>query len=106
MAYDNLWLASCILSFGVVGLLLAWAWHKYVTDDPKDSPYVNEAELAHINEGRVEATGEKQIAPWGKLLRSTILGFGHSVPDYRLYHVRFPGMVADVPHGGAQILLS
>lgn len=49
------------LSFGVVGLLLAWAWHKYVTDDPKDSPYVNEAELAHINEGRVEATGENRL---------------------------------------------
>ena len=76
------------LSFGVVGLLLAWAWHKYVTDDPKDSPYVNEAELAHINEGRVEATGEKQIAPWGKLLRSTqfwALGIQFLITDYIMY---------------------
>lgn len=76
------------LSFGVVGLLLAWAWHKYVTDDPKDSPYVNEAELAHINEGRVEATGEKQIAPWGKLLRSSqfwALGIQFLITDYIMY---------------------
>ena len=76
------------LSFGVVGLLLAWAWHKYVTDDPKDSPYVNEAELAHINEGRMEATGEKQIAPWGKLLRSTqfwALGIQFLITDYIMY---------------------
>ena len=76
------------LSFGVVGLILAWAWHKYVTDDPKDSPYVNEAELAHINEGRVEATGEKQIAPWGKLLRSSqfwALGIQFLITDYIMY---------------------
>ena len=29
---------------------MAWVWHKYVPENPAESPYVNEAELAHINE--------------------------------------------------------
>ena len=75
------------LSFGAIGLVLAYLWHKYVTDDPANSPYVNEAELAHINEGRA-AEAEKKIAPWGKLLRSSqfwALGIQFLVTDYIMY---------------------
>lgn len=75
------------LSFGFVGLVLAYLWHKYVTDDPATCPYVNEAELAHINEGRT-AEAEKKIAPWGKLLRSSqfwALGIQFLITDYIMY---------------------
>ena len=53
--------------FGIIGVLLGLLWLKYVPDSPEQSPYVNEAELAHINDGREEGKNEKQIAPWGKL---------------------------------------
>lgn len=76
------------LIFGVVGLGLAYLWHKYVTNDPAESPYVNKEELAFINKDRVEATGAKQIAPWGKLLKSTqfwALGIQFLITDYIMY---------------------
>ncbi len=74
--------------FGVIGVVLALLWHKYVTDDPANSPYVNALELAHINEGRIGASSEKKIAPWGKLLRSSqfwALGIQFLVTDYIMY---------------------
>ena len=37
---------------GVIGVLLGVLWCKFVPDNPKQSPYVNEAELEHINDGR------------------------------------------------------
>lgn len=52
------------LIFGIVGILMAWVWHKYVPENPAESPYVNEAELAHINEGRTDVPIVKK-----KLLR-------------------------------------
>lgn len=75
------------LSFGVIGMVLAYLWHKFVTDDPADSPYVNKAELEHINEGRA-ADAEKKIAPWGRLLRSSqfwALGIQFLITDYIMY---------------------
>lgn len=86
---SNLGWHQVFLIFGVVGLILAALWHKYVADDPALSPYVNEAELAFINKDRVvESTGEKKIAPWGKLLRSSqfwALGLQFLVTDYIMY---------------------
>lgn len=58
------------LIFGIVGILMAWVWHKYVPENPAESPYVNEAELAHINEGRTDVPIVKKAAPWGKLFTS------------------------------------
>ena len=74
--------------FGIVGALAAWGWHHFVKDDPKDSPYVNDAELAYINEGRQDAAAEKKVAPWGKLLhnyRFWAVGIQFMVVDYIMY---------------------
>ena len=73
--------------FGIVGIVLAVIWHKFVPDTPEESPYVNEAELAHINEDRVDAPA-KAVAPWGKLLRSVqfwALGIQFLITDYIMY---------------------
>ena len=42
---------------------MAWVWHKYVPENPAESPYVNEAELAHINEGRTDAVSYTHLVP-------------------------------------------
>ena len=45
------WHAVFII-FGLVGVALAWVWHRFACDNPADSPYVNAEEAAYINEGR------------------------------------------------------
>lgn len=80
---------NCIFNcFGVVGCILAWAWHRYAYDNPADSPYVNEAEAAHINEGRDADSLKKSVAPWSKFLRATqfwAVGIQFMVVDYIMY---------------------
>lgn len=74
--------------FGLVGVLLAWVWYRYACDNPKDSPYVNEAEARHINEGRSEDSLKKEVAPWGRFLRSPqfwAVGIQFMVVDYIMY---------------------
>lgn len=74
--------------FGAVGVILAIIWYKFVPDDPSKSPYVNERELEHINDGRVAAAGEKKVAPWGRLLKSSqfwALGLQFLITDYIMY---------------------
>ena len=61
---------------------------KFVPDNPKQSPYVNEAELEHINDGRENTVEAKEIAPWGKLLKSSqfwSLGLQFMITDYIMY---------------------
>lgn len=38
-------------SFGIINLLLAWLWYKYIRDLPHEHPLVNEAEKHYIAEG-------------------------------------------------------
>ncbi|MCH4166499.1 MAG: MFS transporter [Megasphaera sp.] len=74
--------------FGAVGVLLAWAWHHYAYDTPAESPNVNDAELAHIMEGRNTESVKKAVAPWSKFLRSTqfwAVGIQFMVVDYIMY---------------------
>lgn len=74
--------------FGVIGVLLGILWFKFVPDNPKQSPYVNEAELEHINDGRENTVEAKEIAPWGKLLKSSqfwSLGLQFMITDYIMY---------------------
>lgn len=76
------------LIFGFVGFILAWAWHKFACDNPADSPYVNELEATHINEGRSADELKKTVAPWSKFLRSTqfwAVGIQFMVVDYIMY---------------------
>ncbi len=74
--------------FGVIGVLLGVLWFKFVPDNPKQSPYVNEAELEHINDGRENTVEAKEIAPWDKLLKSSqfwSLGLQFMITDYIMY---------------------
>lgn len=79
---------SVFICFGVVGCVLAWAWHHYAYDNPADSPYVDEAEAAHINEGRAADSLKKSVAPWSKFLCSSqfwAVGIQFMVVDYIMY---------------------
>jgi ACS family glucarate transporter-like MFS transporter len=74
--------------FGLVGCVLSWLWFRYAKDNPADSPYVNEQEAAHINEGRSADDGKKTMAPWGMFLRSAqfwAVGIQFLVIDYIMY---------------------
>lgn len=76
------------LIFGIVGILMAWVWHKYVPENPAESPYVNEAELAHIIEGRTDVPIVKKAAPWGKLFTSVqfwAIGVQYFITDYIMF---------------------
>lgn len=76
------------LIFGIVGILMAWVWHKYVPENPAESPYVNEAELAHINERRTDVPIVKKAAPWGKLFTSVqfwAIGVQYFITDYIMF---------------------
>ena len=71
---------------------MAWVWHKYVPENPAESPYVNEAELAHINEGRTDVPIVKKAAPWGKLFTSVqfwAIGVQYFITDYFWHGCRF-----------------
>lgn len=79
---------SVFTIFGAVGLVLAWVWHHYAYDNPKDSPYVNKAEADYINEGRSAESMKKSVAPWGRFLRSSqfwAVGIQFMVVDYIMY---------------------
>ncbi|MGE1061699.1 MFS transporter [Megasphaera paucivorans] len=75
--------------FGLVGALLAWVWFHFAKDTPSDSPYVNNEEAIHINDGRLSDTDNKKtMAPWGKFLRSSqfwAVGLQFCVIDYIMY---------------------
>lgn len=74
--------------FGLVGILLAIVWYKFVPDNPAESPYVNAEELQHINNGRNDDTAVKKVAPWGSLLRSSqfwAIGIQFLITDYIMY---------------------
>ena len=76
------------LIFGVIGLILAYVWHKFAVDNPADSKYANDAEVAYINQGRSQEAAKKAIAPWGKLLtnvRFWAIGIQFMVVDYIMY---------------------
>ena len=75
------------IAFGIIGALVAYAWHRYTRDDLKDCPYVSEEEVAYINEARGEHT-EKAVAPWKRLLtnhRFWAVGLQFLVVDYIMY---------------------
>jgi ACS family glucarate transporter-like MFS transporter len=76
------------LIFGGAGILLSFIWHRCLTDDPADNKHVNAAETAYINLGRNEASYEKKVAPWHRLicnLRFWAVGIQFMVVDYIMY---------------------
>ena len=73
--------------FGILGIVVAYAWHHYTRDTPEDCPYVSEEEINYINEARSGQT-EKAVAPWKKLLlnhRFWAVGLQFLVVDYIMY---------------------
>jgi ACS family glucarate transporter-like MFS transporter len=75
--------------FGAVGLVLAAVYYLLLRTHPRESRFVNEAELAYIADGQTVAAGPKKtVAPWGKFLRSTqfwAVGGQFAVADYIQY---------------------
>ena len=82
------WRAVFII-FGAAGLVLALAWWFLVKNKPEDSPYVNSAELAHIDEGRETVVdAKKEIAPWRSFIKSSqfwAIGIQYFIVDYIMY---------------------
>jgi ACS family glucarate transporter-like MFS transporter len=56
--------------FGVLGMILAMAWFFISRNKPEQHPFVNEAELKIIMEGRSVSEDQKKMAPWGHLLKN------------------------------------
>jgi ACS family glucarate transporter-like MFS transporter len=85
---------STFYAAGAIGILVALAWHWYVTDTPEEHPGVNVAELANIQ----SLTGDGGVAlarpakfvepPWAKLLRSRSvwgLALGYFCQGFPIY---------------------
>ena len=75
------------IAFGILGAVVAYAWHRYTRDDPKDCPYVSKEEVEYINEARGANTA-KAVAPWKKLLKNHrfwAVGLQFLVVDYIMY---------------------
>jgi MFS family permease len=54
--YSLLGWRGIFIFFGVLGVILAVAWYFVVRDNPEKHPWVNEAELKYIQEGKVLPT--------------------------------------------------
>ncbi len=48
--------------FGILGIVVAYAWHHYTQDSPEDCPYIIEEEINYINEAHTDQK-EKAVAP-------------------------------------------
>lgn len=57
--------------FGLAGILLAIAYYYFVADHPKESRFVNRAELEHITEGKEAVVEKKEVAPWSTFITSS-----------------------------------
>ena len=73
--------------YGIGGIFFAAAWYLLAKVSPKESSFVNQAELDYIEEGRGEdAKGE--IAPWSNFFKSSqfwAIGILVLVADYVMY---------------------
>ncbi len=81
---------SVFVIFGVCGLVLALAWWFFAKNDPRQSPFVNQAEADHIESGmtKVDPNAAKEIAPWSSLITSTqfwAIGLQYFITDYIMY---------------------
>lgn len=55
--------------FGGIGIIWCVLWWWWYRDNPADNPGVNQAEIAHIQQGAVRHD-EKLVVPWGQLIKS------------------------------------
>ena len=87
MAFGWRWV---FIIFGAAGLVLALLWWFFGKNNPRQSPFVNAAEVAYIEEGmeQVDASAAKQVAPWSKFITSSqfwAIGLQYFVTDYIMY---------------------
>ncbi|HWR39489.1 MAG TPA: MFS transporter [Patescibacteria group bacterium] len=80
---------SVFVIFGAAGLVLAAAWYFLAASSPRNSRFVNEAELKHIEEG-VDLSQEekKEMAPWKDFITSGqfwAIGIQYFITDYIMY---------------------
>jgi ACS family glucarate transporter-like MFS transporter len=63
---------SVFVSFGVIGVVIAVAYYLLLRTYPRESKYVNQAELDYIADGQIEATPTQKKAspPWKDFLSS------------------------------------
>ncbi len=63
---------AIFLVFGLAGIVLATAYYILMRTHPRESRFVNKAELDYITEGREASAGAKRgIPPWKDFLRSS-----------------------------------
>lgn len=79
---------SVFVIFGVAGLFVAATWYYLSREAPQDSPFVNAAELAHINSGMEVTNDKKEVAPWREFMTSSqfwAIGIQYFITDYIMY---------------------
>jgi ACS family glucarate transporter-like MFS transporter len=82
---------SVFVVFGAAGLIFALVWWIFVTQTPKESRYVSEAELNHIREGTElakPAEEKKTMAPWRNFMGKSqfwAIAVQYFVTDYVMY---------------------
>ncbi|MDU2064627.1 MAG: MFS transporter [Sporomusaceae bacterium] len=80
---------SVFVIFGAMGLVLAAAWYYFAKDEPKQSPFVNAAEAAWIDQNKVSLGQTKKVmAPWKHFLSSSqfwAIGLQFFITDYIMY---------------------
>ena len=87
--------------FGVLGVVWAVVFYRWFRDNPRDTPSVNQAELALLEAADKMASGHGNV-PWRKLVdlapRSGCSGFSISAsPTPGILH----HLAADIPAGSA-----
>ncbi len=82
-------LASGFYIFGAVGIVIAIAYYLLLRTYPRESRFVNEAELVHIADGQSEPpTATRAMPPWKQLLGSGqvwAVGAQFAMVDYIQY---------------------
>ena len=63
---------AVFISFGLLGIVIAAAYYALLRTHPRESKFVNAAELEYITEGKVTVTkAERSMPPWNDFLRSS-----------------------------------
>lgn len=81
------WRAVFII-FGAIGVVAALAWYFMARESPRNSRFVDAAEVAHIEEDMNRESEEKEMAPWRDFMTSTqfwAIGMQYFITDYIMY---------------------
>ena len=79
---------SVFVIFGAAGVILAIAWHYFVTESPRENKFVNSIEADHINAGLQPTPEKEEMAPWRDFMTSPqfwAIGIQFFITDYIMY---------------------